>query len=90
MTMNKQFEAMVCGRPIITTKGTNPAKMTEKLKCGIIVDYNRNSVEEGIRKLRDNPELYEELGRNALKAAVEKYNWKNEERKLLGVYRNIF
>jgi len=86
---NKQFEAMVCGRPIITTRGTYSAKMTEKLKCGIVVDYNGDSLKKGIEKLRDNPKLCEELGRNALKAALEQYNWENEKRKLLKVYESL-
>lgn len=90
MTMNKQFEAMVCGRPIIVTKGTNPGKMTEKLKCGITVHYNKKSVEEGIIKLRNDPKLREKLGKNALKAAIEKYNWENEKRKLLKLYENLY
>jgi len=86
---NKQFEAMVCGRPIITTRGTYSAELTEKLKCGIVVDYNEDSLRRGIEKLRDNPKLCEELGRNALKAALGRYNWENERRKLLKVYESL-
>lgn len=33
--------------------------------------------------------LCEKLGRNALKAAINKYNWKNEEKKLLRLYDDI-
>jgi len=86
---NKQFEAMVCGRPIITTKGTYAGELVEKLKCGLVIDYDPESVREAIIKLRDNPELCEELGRNALKAAIERYNWDLEKRKLLEVYERM-
>ncbi|MHA1833167.1 MAG: glycosyltransferase family 4 protein [Candidatus Baldrarchaeia archaeon] len=86
---NKQFEAMVCGRPIIVTKGTYAGKMTEELKCGLTVDYNRDSVRDAIVMLRDNPELCRKLGENAFKAAKERYNWNVEKRKLLEVYRGI-
>ena len=86
---NKQFEAMVCGRPIIVTKGTYAAKMTEELKCGLTVDYNKESVRDAIIKLRDDPKLCEELGRNAFRAAKEKYNWEMEKKKLLKVYEEI-
>lgn len=86
---NKQFEAMVCGRPIIVTKGTYAAKMTEELKCGLTVEYNKESVRDAIVKLRDNPELCEELGRNAFKAARERYNWEIERKKLLKIYEEI-
>ena len=86
---NKQFEAMVCGRPIIVTKGTYAAKMTEELKCGLTVDYNKKSVREAIITLRDNSKLCEELGKNAFKAAKERYNWDMEKKKLLEVYNEI-
>ena len=86
---NKQFEAMVTARPIIITKGTFAATMTEKLKCGITVEYNKESVKKAIISLRDNPERCQELGKNALKAAEKKYNWMTEKEKLLNVYSEM-
>lgn len=87
--LNKQFEAMVCGRPIIVTKGTYAGEITEKLKCGLTVEYEEEAIREAIIKLRDNPKLCEELGKNALKAAIEKYNWENEKNKLINVYKEV-
>ena len=86
---NKQFEAMVTGRPLIVTKGTFAGRMTEELKCGITVDYNNESVKKAIITLCDNPELRQNLGENALKAAKGKYNWEIEKKKLLNVYKEI-
>lgn len=86
---NKQFEGMVCGRPIIVTKGTLAAEMTEELKCGITVDYNEKSVKKAIIELRDNQQLCQELGKNGFKAARNIYNWKQEREKLLKVYKEI-
>lgn len=83
---NKQFEAMVCGRPIIYTKRTYGGDMTEELKCGLTVRYDKELLKKAIIKLRDNPKLCEELGKNGLKAAKEEYNWKKQEKKLLKVY----
>lgn len=86
---NKQFEAMVCGRPIIVTKGTFAGDMTERLECGLTVEYNRDSVRKAIITLRDNKELSEKLGRNALEAAKTRYNWEREKQNLLNVYRGL-
>ena len=86
---NKQFEAMVCGRPIILTKGTYAAEMTKDLNCGLIVDYNIKSVRGAIKKLMDDPKLCEDLGYNAFKAAKEKYNWDIEKNNLYKVYEEI-
>jgi len=83
---NKQFEAMVCGRPIIATKGTRSGEITEKEKCGLVINYSREDLKRAIITLRDNPKLCQELGKNALKAAIEKYNWENERKKLIELY----
>ena len=88
-TANKQFEAMVCGRPVICTKGTRSGEVTENEKCGIVVDYSIDSLRKGIIKLRDNPKLCLTLGKNALKAAIDKYNWEKQEEKLIKIYEQI-
>lgn len=86
---NKQFEAMVCGRPIICTKGTRSGEITRNEDCGLVVDYTKEALSKAIIKLRDSPELCEKLGRNALKAAINKYNWEIEEKKLLKLYEKV-
>jgi len=86
---NKQFEAMVCGRPIICTKNTYPGILTEKEKCGLVALYTKKDLEKIIIKLRDNPKLREDLGRNALNSALKEYNWKKQEEKLVELYENI-
>jgi glycosyltransferase involved in cell wall biosynthesis len=86
---NKQFEAMVCGRPIICTKGTYPGDFTLKEKCGLVSAYNIKDLGKTIKKLKNNPSLCEELGRNALNAAISKYSWDRQEEKLLDIYKNI-
>jgi len=86
---NKQFEAMVCGRPIIVTGGTYAGDMVDKYKCGLVVEHTKESITKAIIKLRDNPELCETLGKNALKIAIEKFNWELEKKKLVDVYERL-
>ena len=88
-TANKQFDAMTCGRPIICTKGTHPGDMTKRLQCGLVVDYDLNSIKEAVIKLRDDPQLCKKLGMNGLKVAIDKYNWEKQKEKLLQVYGKI-
>lgn len=85
---NKQFEAMACGRPIICTKGTYAGDMTEEEKVGLSIDYTMDALREALVTLRDDRQLRETLGRNALKAAITKYNWQNEAAKLLDFYNS--
>ena len=86
---NKQFEAMVCGRPIICTKGTYSGQLTEQEEVGLSVEYDKEALKQAIIRLRDDSELREKLGRNALRAAIAKYNWQRQEEKLLDVYRSV-
>jgi len=86
---NKQFEAMVCGRPIICTKDTYPGRLTEKEKCGLVSSYTKQDFKKTIIKLRDNPKLREELGRNALNSALRGYNWEKQEEKLIEIYQSF-
>lgn len=86
---NKQFEAMVCGRPIIVTKKVYAGELTEKLQCGLVVGFSKESLKEAIIKLKDNPELCKKLGENGLKAAIEAYNWEKQKIELLNVYKKL-
>jgi len=86
---NKLFEAMVCGRPIICTKGIHSGDFVEKEKCGLAINYSTDELKKTIIRLRDNPKLCEELGKNGIDAAVKKYSWEKQEEKLLNVYKGI-
>ena len=86
---NKLFEAMVCGRPVIATKGTYSGDLVEKLQMGLAIKFDKESFKNVISKLRDDPKLREELGRNALKAALLEFNWSNQEKRLLQVYNEL-
>ena len=80
---NKLLEAMACGRPIICTKGTYSGEIAEESGCGLNVDYDVNSFKDAIIRLRDDPPLWENLGKNALTASITNYNWGKEKKKLL-------
>jgi len=88
-TANKQFEAMVCGRPIICTKETYPGKFTEQKKVGIIAEYTKKDLKRAILELKNNPGICEEYGKNALNSAIGEYNWEKQEEKLVEIYENI-
>ena len=86
---NKIGEAMVCGRPIICTSGTYSGEITEREQSGLVIENSVESLRGAIVKLRDDPALRERLGRNALKAAIAKYNWQKQEEKLLALYQSL-
>jgi glycosyltransferase involved in cell wall biosynthesis len=86
---NKVFEAMACGRPSICTRGTHSGEVVEQEQAGLAVEYSGEALKEAIIRLRDDPRLREQLGRNALRAAVTRYNWPRQEEKLLALYAGL-
>jgi glycosyltransferase involved in cell wall biosynthesis len=86
---NKQFEAMVCGRPIITTEGTYVGDITKNLNCGVVVNYDKESLKKAILELKDNKKLCEKYGKNGLEAAKNNYNWGEQKEKLLDLYQKV-
>lgn len=86
---NKFFEALVTGRPVLVSRGTWVAGEVEAADCGLAVEYTKAALHEAIRTLRDDPEGAEQMGRNALRLARERYNWGLEEEKLLDAYKGL-
>lgn len=87
---NKIFEAAVCGRPLIVTKGLYYTKIVvEKGKFGIDIEYNKEALKDAILKLANDKKMCEELGKNALKAALNEYNWEKQEEKLTELYKDL-
>ena len=46
-------------------------------------------LKKAIIKLKESPDLQKEYGKNALKAAIEKFNWNIQEQILLKMYNEI-
>lgn len=84
------FNAMICGRPILSNRGTSTTRKVFEENCGIVVDSdNIEEIRNAIIKLRDNPELCKKLGTNARNAYEQRYSWEIMEGCLLALYREL-
>ena len=64
--------------------------MVEQADCGVVVNPKDSAaISEAVQELINNPEKAEELGRNGWEVVRERYNWANEEEKLLNLYQKI-
>jgi glycosyltransferase involved in cell wall biosynthesis len=87
---SKLLQSMMLGKPFLANRGTSTAAKVYEENCGLVVDANNiEEIREAIIKLRDNPELSEELGANARRAYEERYSWEIMERRLLTLYQNL-
>lgn len=86
----KMFEYMSAGIPVIASDFPLWREIIEGNQCGICVDpLKPKKIAKAIDALIENPVMAEEMGSNGRRAVEEKYNWKNEEKKLLKVYTTI-
>lgn len=90
MSNNKLFEYMAAGLPVICTDFVLWKEVVEGNSCGICVNSRDNSaIVSAINYLLNNPEIAYSMGKNGRKSVEVKYNWSNEEKKLLKIYSNL-
>ena len=88
--VNKFFEYMMAGIPIICSASEVWTEIIEKYNCGILVDPdNCDSISNAILYLINNPDTAKKMGDNGHKAAQEFFNWSTQERILFDMYRLV-
>lgn len=73
----KLFDSMAAGRPLAVTPRSETAKIVEACRSGVVAasDSPDDLAEAILRLLRSEP-LRRELGENARRCAVERYDWR--------------
>ncbi len=84
----KMFEYMAAGLPVIASNFPLWKEIIEKNNCGICVNpLDSKEITRAVQYLKENREEAEKMGENGRKAVLEKYNWENESKKLLNIYK---
>jgi len=87
---NKFFENLVAGIPTIASNVPEIARIIGQERCGLLVDATQpQEIADAIEHLYKHEDIKLEMGRNALRAAQEKYNFATQAEKLLKVYEEI-
>ena len=86
----KVFEYMGSGLPVILSDNRASRRLAEESGCCVCVDpEDEAQMALAIRTLLDDPERAAEMGNRGFRAATEHYNWTNEEKKLINLYREL-
>ncbi len=86
----KLFEYLAMGKPVVASDVGQQGTVVENGVTGLLCEEkNPEDLAEKIRVLYDNKDLAKKLGENARKAALEKYDWKENARKILKAYEKI-
>lgn len=85
----KIFEYMQYGLPVITNNFPLYKRYIEDENTGICIDFDNFEKEiTPIINLISDPQRCKELGNNG-RACVQKFNWTNEAKKLIELYKNV-
>lgn len=87
---NKMFEYMSAGVPVIASNFPLWREIIEGNRCGLCVDpMNPGAIAQAIDRLINNPEEARQMGENGRRAVLERYNWAQEEKKLIQFYEDL-
>lgn len=86
----KMFEYMSAGLPVIASDFPLWRRILDDAKCGICVDpMDPKAIAGAIDWIAAHPEEARRMGENGQRAVRERYNWHEEGRKLIGLYRSL-
>lgn len=86
----KMFEYMLAGIPVVASNFPLWQEIVKDADCGVCIDpKNPKEIGEVLQIILSDEERAQEMGRNGRKKVLEKYNWKNEEQKLLTIYAQL-
>ena len=84
----KLFEYMAFGLPVVGSNFGHIADLIRKESCGILVDPEvPEDIAKAVESLLQKESLYNAFRNNGIDAAMRKYNWKKEQDRLFGYYK---
>lgn len=86
---NKFYEALMLGKPLIMVKGTGMSEIVENNNIGEVIDFNKKSLENGIKNLVNRKDEWNEINKNMKKIYKEKFSWEEMEKRLLKLYEEL-
>lgn len=86
----KLFEYMAAGMAVVSSDIPLWRETVEECGCGLCADpYDVDAVAQAVGYLAGHPEEARRMGLSGRRRVEEKYNWAQEERKLLALYREL-
>lgn len=86
----KMFEYMSAELPVIASDFPLWREIIDGAGAGLCVDpESPEAIAAAIRRLADDPDLVEKLGKSGRAAILSKYNWPGEAQKLIKFYKEL-
>jgi len=81
-------EAQACGIPVVATKVGGLPEIVVDGETGFIVEEEHGEIVNKIAQLLSNDQMANEMGRNARRSVLEKYDWEMNLETLKNYYRS--
>jgi glycosyltransferase involved in cell wall biosynthesis len=86
---NKFYEALMLGKPLIMVKGTGMSEVLEAYDIGELIDFDKVSFSQGVRRIIDRRADWGAMSRLSKQLYADQYSWDEMERRLLDVYSEL-
>lgn len=87
---NKIFQYSSLGLPLLVSDCTAQKEIVEELENGLIhKEKDPKGIADSVKKMYDNPKLYNQMSSNSSKGIKEKYNWEETSKELTFLYNEF-
>ncbi len=78
---------MICAKPVLVSSCRPLRRIVEDAQSGVVFRANNaNDLADKLVYMYENPAALKEMGFNGKAAALDKYAWRNEAKKLVEFY----
>ena len=87
---HKLFQSMAIGKPVIVASMKSLSRVIKDTDAGLIYTADdSSSLADAVILLYKDNDLRHRMGENARNAVINKYNWDNEGKKLIDLYKEL-
>jgi len=87
---NKLYEYMMAGLPVIASNFPEMSRIIDENRSGLLIDASSpTEIADAIRTLAENRSEARSMGQRGRTAVLEKYNWLEQEKKLITLYEEL-
>jgi glycosyltransferase involved in cell wall biosynthesis len=86
----KMFEYMMMGKAVVVSNFPLWVKILDEARCGIAIDpLSPTQALAATKRLLDDPDAREQMGRRGREMVLAKYNWERQSADLIDFYRSL-
>lgn len=86
---NKFYEALMLGKPLIMVKETGMSNIILQNKFGVLIDYNKQSLIDGLYRLVEHRAEWEQMSKNMKLYYLKNFDWRIMANRLKQLYANL-